>query len=82
MILKLIEYKPVIERIPAIRLGILNLVCKTPVTSPAKLPATSASKVETIGLSPETIELAHTAAPKVNDPSLVKSDIFKNLYDK
>ena len=77
MILRLIEYKPVIDKIPARSEGILNLVCKTPVTSPAKAPAIRANIQDNNGSIPLTILEAQTAAPKVNDPSLVKSEIFK-----
>ena len=77
MILKLIEYSPVMDKIPASKEGICNLVCNNPVIIPARLPAIIAMNTAIIGGILFTIALAHTAAPRVNDPSLVRSDISK-----
>jgi hypothetical protein len=52
IILKLIEYKQVMVRIPDKRAGIFEKVCNTPVNRPAKAPAIKAATMLSIGPNP------------------------------
>ena len=70
---KLMEYKPVITKIPANNPGIFNFVCNIPVTNPATNPATKDNIVALKGFPPFTIHCAAIAAPKGKLPSVVKS---------
>ena len=52
IILKFTDSSAVIVKIPANKLGILQIVIKNPVTKPASIPATIAITVARTGLTP------------------------------
>ena len=69
------EYKPVFTIIPASRLSTPIFVCKNPVTKPEQIPASIAARIDKKGC-PLTATAAPTAAPKVKQPSVERSQTF------
>ena len=80
IILRFIEYNPIIIRIPAIKLSIFNLTCIIPVTAPAKAPPKAAKSILIHGLTPWTNKDALIAAPIGNVPSTDMSGKSNILY--
>ena len=78
--LRFTDQRAVIVRIPESKAGILSLVCNKPVTRPAKRPAKKETIVDVKGSQPNVTSLQVTAAPKVKQPSAVKSAISSNIY--
>ena len=78
IIIKLIEYKPVIVRIPDNNGIIFNFVINNPVTIPAKSPKTNEASIPRYGIE-FIVNTALIAVPKVKLPSTVKSGIFNTL---
>ena len=73
---RLMEYRPLIVKMPD-RMGwIPTLVCKKPVTAPARHPASTASASPRSGWPP-TEHTAETAKPSVKLPSAVRSGMFR-----
>jgi len=70
---RLIEYNPVITRIPARRPLILRRVWIKAVKLPATAPITKEASTAMKGLTPETMSTAVIAAPAVKLPSTVIS---------
>ena len=60
---KLMEYNPIIVKIPANSAGIFNFVCNKPVTIPATDPARKASTTAITGEPPPAMNETATAAP-------------------
>ncbi|MPM57637.1 hypothetical protein SDC9_104460 [bioreactor metagenome] len=79
MMRRLTEYSAIIVKIPANKAGIFSLVCRMPVTTPAKAPAMPATKMAVSGLKPLVNNAAATAAPNGKLPSTVKSAISRTL---
>ena len=79
IICRLIEYRANCVKIPARIAGILSLVIRIPVISPASMP----TKIEQIRAShigqPFTRRITHVAPPVHNEPSTVKSAISNIL---
>ena len=71
----LMEYSPVFTIIPASRLSTPIFVCKNPVTKPEQIPASIAAIMDKKGC-PLTATAAPTAAPKVKQPSVERSQTF------
>ena len=72
MTIILMEYKPVIVKIPAKMGWTFNFVCKIAVTIPAKIPAPTAPTKAKTGC-PVAVIITAAAAPSVKLPSTVKS---------
>ena len=56
-----------------------HAVCKSPVTSPASIPARMAASSETHTLQPPVISITPTAPPVQKEPSTVRSAISSSL---
>ena len=69
------EYKAVFTIIPASRLSTPSLVCRIAVTKPDSTPASIAAITDRNGW-PLTATTAPTAAPKVKQPSVERSQTF------
>ena len=69
------EYKAVFTMIPASRLSTPSFVCKMAVTNPDVTPAAIAATMDRNGC-PLTATTAPTAAPKVKQPSVERSQTF------
>ena len=57
------DHREIIVRMPESSAGIFSFVCSTPVHSPARQPASSASSEARYGFPPPKITLQATAAP-------------------
>jgi hypothetical protein len=77
---RLIEYNPVITRIPESSPLILKRVWIIAVMKPAIAPAKNAAGIERNGFTPDIINTEDTAAPVVKLPSTVISGKSKILY--
>ena len=75
MIRRFTEYRAIIVRMPAKRAGIFSLVVRSPVMTPASIPAIAAKKIAVNGSLPLTSIEAATAAPRGKLPSTVRSAI-------
>ena len=69
-------YSPVLVIIPARMEGIFSFVCRAAVTKPAAAPQSMAAGMASSGC-PATARVADTAHPRVNDPSVVISAMFR-----
>jgi len=69
------EYNAVLTMIPASRLSTPSLVCRIAVTNPDVTPAAIAAAIDRNGC-PLTATTAPTAAPKVKQPSVERSQTF------
>ena len=78
MTARLMVYNPVLTIIPDKILSIPRVVCKKAVQNPDREPESIAIKIPRIGC-PAIVKTAETAVPRVKEPSVDRSAIFKIL---
>ena len=79
MMARLTDHRPSCVRMPDRIAGMPHAVCKSPVTSPASIPARMATSSESHTLQPLVISMTPTAPPVQKEPSTVRSAISSSL---
>ena len=76
---RLTEYSPSWVRMPERMAGMPQKVWRIPVTSPASIPASSASSMDSHTLVPPVKSTTNTDAPVQKEPSTDRSAISSSL---
>lgn len=79
MMIRFADQSIICVRIPARIAGIPKNVCRIPVISPQRTPASVAIAIAAHAFTPETSRTAHTAAPVQMVPSTVRSAMSRIL---
>ena len=78
---RLMVYSPVMVMMPAKMACTFMRVCRKAVTNPAAMPASIPAKSPSTGC-PWVAQVADTAHPNTNEPSVVRSAMSRMRYDR